>query len=174
MYIASLCNVFFSVKTQKFNNFGLNSIKELVNEKKINYFMIKEGATETFFKESKIFEYRKIYENVEKNNNFVLTKENGFNKVVNNENNVFISEQVIIMNSNDHNSLSDCELMSLDNSIIERGFGIATEIGSHLGLMLNQVLLDLQSEGILDDLKQKWFNNDNNLCDVTKHDFVES
>ncbi|RWS04277.1 glutamate receptor-like protein [Dinothrombium tinctorium] len=167
LYIAQLVNIIQTTNTQK-PPLASRSISDLVGEPEVSFALVKNGSTESLFKESKIFAYNKIFESIELKNFFIESYESGLKRVRSDPNFVFVMEQVA---NDDYQQQLPCDLINIGETVIERGYGLATPIGSHLGLLLNQVLLDLQEEGVLRELRKKWWTK-KILCDVSECVFL--
>ena len=51
----------------------------------------------------------------------------------------------------------DCRLTQVGNTLDNKGYGIATQKGSPLRDLLSTTILKLQTEGVLQNLKNKWW-----------------
>ncbi|XP_065225873.1 glutamate receptor ionotropic, kainate 2-like [Planococcus citri] len=151
-YTANLA-AFLTIETpsEDFTN-----VKELYENPEVEYGLMKNGATETFFMTSSNDLYQKMYQHMKDNADRVITK--------NAEEGVLRAEDVnrkyaFLMESSqiEYEMERHCTLTQVGKPIDSKGYGIAMKKDSwYLGLF-SQSILKMQEEGTLNDLKRKWW-----------------
>ncbi|KAF7642961.1 hypothetical protein LDENG_00247350 [Lucifuga dentata] len=108
----------------------------------------------SFFKNSKIAVYHRIYQHMERKKSYVSGMEEGFRRAQE-ENFAFIGEAVSL----DLAVARYCNLTSSQEVIAMRGYSIAAPLGSPLVKNLTVAILELSESGKLTYLKDKWWAN---------------
>ncbi|XP_041357984.1 glutamate receptor-like [Gigantopelta aegis] len=137
----------------------VESAEDLAKQTDIQYGVINSGSTKSFFQNSKVAVYHRMwsYMTSAQPSVFVNSLEAGIQRVRNsNGKYAFLIESV----TNDYyNARYPCDTMKVGNNLNSNGFGIATPIGSELKDKLNFAVLELRESGILAQWrKHYWFD----------------
>ncbi|KAL3313698.1 hypothetical protein Ciccas_007699 [Cichlidogyrus casuarinus] len=104
----------------------IENIKELANQDKIKFGILKGGSTSAFFENSNIELYMKMFATMNlEQGNFVSSTTEGINKTLN-EPFAFILESPL----NEYYSQVNCELVMLGSLLDPRGYAIGLPVGS--------------------------------------------
>merc|ERR1712110_51569 len=129
------------------------SIEDLIKQD-ISFSCVEGGATERFFKNSKIPEYNQAWNMM---NDFdLMTKNNneGIERFLENPGEfAFLVES----KSADYAMAKHCGLSTVGGNINMRNYGIAVKQGSSYRETLNVALLELMEEGVVSSLENKWW-----------------
>lgn len=134
----------------------INSAKDLVEQKKIQYGTIKSGSTKEFFKTSQVSIYRRIWEVMSQDTSvFVSTTAEAVRRVRNSKGTyAFFLESVM----NDYyNQRKPCNTMKVGENLDSKGYGVATPMNSKLRMSINLAVLILREKGELHKLEKKWW-----------------
>ncbi|XP_037041000.1 probable glutamate receptor isoform X2 [Bradysia coprophila] len=152
LYISQLASNYNSnyYKVEAFRTF-----EELASQDHVVYGCIKGGSTEAFLRDSKHPLYRKMWSRMVEMEPtpFVLTNMEGIERV-RQGNYAFISESSII----EYATSRHCDLHQIGDLITSKGYGLAVQQGSPLRESLSYAILQLQEDGTLSLLKNKWWN----------------
>nr|XP_026689799.1 glutamate receptor ionotropic, kainate 2 isoform X2 [Ciona intestinalis] len=132
----------------------ISSADDLASQTKIKYGMMREGSTRSFFENSKIRTYKKMWNYLIQNEeNFVFNNEEGMARVL-------AGDYAYLMESTTLQYLTaqNCNLTQIGGLLDTIGYGIAT-MESSLRDKLSVSILKLQENGMLDELKLKWWNH---------------
>ncbi|XP_064627648.1 glutamate receptor ionotropic, kainate 2-like isoform X6 [Lineus longissimus] len=134
----------------------IESADDLFKQTDISYGTIAGGSTMTFFKTSDIPVYKRMWEYMSKKEPSVFVKESkeGIEKVEN-ENYAFLMESVMI----DYAVQRKCSLMQVGGLLDSKGYGIGTPIGSPYRDTITLAILELQENGKIQMLYNKWWKN---------------
>lgn len=131
----------------------IESAEDLANQGKIKYGCVESGSTRSFFKESKVTAYKKMYTVMEANPSvYTSSSEKGMEKVLEGDY-AFLMESVTIEYLIERN----CELTQIGGLLDSKGYGIALPAGSPYRSLISSGILRLQETGILHELKEKWW-----------------
>ena len=61
---------------------------------------------------------------------------------------------------------TDCDLLTIGQPFLARDYALGFPLGSQLRKKVNMALLQLQKEEWLEELRQKWWRKEANLCKV--------
>merc|ERR1711892_983418 len=132
------------------------SIEDLAKQNKIKFGVFGGGSSYAFFKNSKSPTIRKIFEAMETFDN-VYTKSNaeGVQKVLDGN-----GEYAYFMESPsaEYATTKNCQLIQVGGLIDSKMYSIALPQGSKYREEVNLALLELNEEGTLDFIKQRWWN----------------
>ncbi|XP_018784604.1 PREDICTED: glutamate receptor ionotropic, kainate 2 isoform X4 [Bactrocera latifrons] len=130
----------------------INSIDDLVAEK-VAYGAKKIGSTREFFEKSGDPRYIKMNEFMNANPKY-LTDSNteGVNRV--DKGYAFLMESTSI----EYHTMRMCNLSKIGNALDEKGYGIAMRKNWPYRDKFNNALLQLQEQGTLEKMKNKWWN----------------
>ncbi|XP_014780672.1 glutamate receptor 2 isoform X2 [Octopus bimaculoides] len=134
----------------------INSAKDLVEQKKIQYGTIKSGSTEEFFQRSQVSIYRRIWDVMSQDTTvFVSNTSKAVERVRNSKGTyAFFLESVM----NDYfNQRKPCNTMKVGENLDSKGYGVATPMNSPLRMPINLAVLVLREKGELHKLEKKWW-----------------
>ncbi|XP_072932394.1 glutamate receptor ionotropic, kainate 2-like [Epargyreus clarus] len=131
-------------------------VRELAeNDLGITYGAKSGGSTFTFFNESKNDLYQSMFKKMMEQE-MPGNNEAGISKVIN-ENYAFFAESTTI----EYTIERVCEVTKVGELLDSKGYGIAMKKGSQYRQALNLALLNLQEEGVLREMKNRWWNEAN-------------
>ncbi|EDW83543.2 uncharacterized protein Dwil_GK13656 [Drosophila willistoni] len=139
----------------------IESASDLAEQTEISYGTLEGGSTMTFFRDSKIGIYQKMWRYMEnrKSNVFVKTYEDGIKRVMEG-NYAFLMESTML----DYAVQRDCNLTQIGGLLDSKGYGIATPKGSIWRDKISLAILELQEKGIIQILYDKWWKNTGDVC----------
>ncbi|XP_031427580.1 glutamate receptor ionotropic, kainate 1 isoform X4 [Clupea harengus] len=130
------------------------SADDLAKQTKIEYGSVRDGSTMTFFKKSKISTYEKMWAFMSSRKNTALLKNNreGITRVL-------TTDYALLMESTsiEYISQRNCNLTQVGGLIDSKGYGVGTPIGSPFRDKVTIAILQLQEEGKLHMMKEKWW-----------------
>ncbi|KAK1786114.1 hypothetical protein P4O66_017842, partial [Electrophorus voltai] len=132
----------------------IGSADDLAKQTKIEYGAVRDGSTMTFFKKSKISTYEKMWAFMSSRKNSALVKNNreGIQRVLS-------TDYALLMESTsiEYISQRNCNLTQIGGLIDTKGYGVGTPIGSPYRDKVTIAILQLQEEGKLHMMKEKWW-----------------
>ncbi|XP_066573855.1 glutamate receptor ionotropic, kainate 3 isoform X2 [Amia ocellicauda] len=132
----------------------VESADDLAKQTKIEYGVVKDGATMTFFKKSKISTFEKMWAFMSSKQNTALVKNNeeGIQRVLR-------ADYALLMESTtiDYVTQRNCNLTQIGGLIDTKGYGIGTPMGSPFRDKISIAILQLLEDGRLHMLKEKWW-----------------
>ncbi|TMW47948.1 hypothetical protein DOY81_006973 [Sarcophaga bullata] len=139
----------------------IESASDLAEQTDISYGTLEGGSTMTFFRDSKIGIYQKMWRYMEnrKSSVFVKTYEEGIRRVMEG-NYAFLMESTML----DYAVQRDCNLTQIGGLLDSKGYGIATPKGSLWRDSMSLAILELQEKGIIQILYDKWWKNTGDVC----------
>ncbi|KAI1298706.1 Glutamate receptor ionotropic, kainate 2 [Halotydeus destructor] len=138
----------------------IESVEDLASQSKIAYGTLESGSTMTFFRDSRIETYQKMWRYMEQRPDvFVSTYDGGVERVLKG-NYAFLMESTML----DYMVQRDCNLTQIGGLLDSKGYGIATPIGSPWRDKISLAILDLQEKGIIQMLYNKWWKNTGMSC----------
>ncbi|XP_017869149.1 PREDICTED: glutamate receptor ionotropic, kainate 2 isoform X5 [Drosophila arizonae] len=139
----------------------IESAADLADQTEIQYGTLEGGSTMTFFRDSKIGIYQKMWRYMEnrKTSVFVKTYEDGIKRVMEG-NYAFLMESTML----DYAVQRDCNLTQIGGLLDSKGYGIATPKGSPWRDKISLAILELQEKGIIQILYDKWWKNTGDVC----------
>ncbi|XP_023158824.1 glutamate receptor ionotropic, kainate 2 isoform X1 [Ceratitis capitata] len=139
----------------------IENAEDLASQTEISYGTLESGSTMTFFRDSIIETYRKMWRNMEnkKATAFTTTYEEGI-KRVNQGNYAFLMESTML----DYIVQRDCNLTQIGGLLDTKGYGIATPKGSPWRDKMSLSILELQEKGDIQILYDKWWKNASDTC----------
>lgn len=133
--------------------YPIESAEDLSKQEKIRYGCLAGGSTEQFFKTSQIPTYMRMWAFMEKNRDvFSSSNEVGQQRVLAG-NYAFLMESASI----EYRVERNCNLTQIGGLLDSKAYGIATRKNSEYRTPLSSAILKLQENGILHDLKEKWW-----------------
>lgn len=132
----------------------IESAEQLAAQSSIAYGTLEGGSTMTFFKDSKIDTYRRMwhYMKTKEPTVFVKNARDGVEKVLAG-NYAYLMESTSI----EYEVQQNCDLMQVGGLLDSKGFGVATPMGSPLRDKLSLAILHLQEDGKVQELYNKWW-----------------
>ncbi|XP_032308070.1 glutamate receptor ionotropic, kainate 2 isoform X3 [Drosophila ananassae] len=139
----------------------IENADDLASQTEISYGSLDSGSTMTFFRDSMIETYKKMWRNMDnkKPSVFTTTYEDGI-KRVNQGNYAFLMESTML----DYIIQRDCNLTQIGGLLDTKGYGIATPKGSPWRDKISLAILELQEKGEIQILYDKWWKNSDETC----------
>lgn len=136
--------------------YPIENAKDLSEQTEIKYGCVESGSTRTFFQDSQIEIYRKIYRFMEDHKTYVRSNEEGKDRVEQG-NFAYFMESTSIEYITERN----CNLTQIGSPLDSKNYGIATRKISNYKkpyrTLLSQAILQLQENGMLHVLKNRWW-----------------
>nr|APC94260.1 ionotropic receptor 3 [Pyrrhalta maculicollis] len=139
----------------------IENAEDLAGQTEIPYGTLESGSTMTFFRDSMIETYKKMWRFMEnrKPSVFVPTYEEGIQKVLDG-NYAFLMESTML----DYIVQRDCNLTQIGAPLDSKGYGIATPKGSPWRDKISLAILELQEKGEIQMLYDKWWKKSGDIC----------
>ncbi|KAJ9579725.1 hypothetical protein L9F63_004651, partial [Diploptera punctata] len=139
----------------------IENAEDLAGQTDIAYGTLESGSTMTFFRDSMIETYKKMWRFMEnkKPSVFVSTYEEGIQRVLEG-NYAFLMESTML----DYTVQRDCNLTQIGGLLDSKGYGIATPMGSPWRDKISLAILELQERGEIQMLYDKWWKNPGDTC----------
>lgn len=136
--------------------YPIENAKDLSEQTEIKYGCVESGSTRTFFQESQIETYRKIYKFMETHKTYVRSNEEGKDRVEQG-NFAFFMESTSIEYITERN----CNMTQIGSPLDSKNYGIGTRkhppYKRPYRTLLSQAILQLQENGMLHVLKNRWW-----------------
>ncbi|XP_044594078.1 glutamate receptor ionotropic, kainate 1-like isoform X1 [Cotesia glomerata] len=135
--------------------------EDLAGQTDITYGTLDSGSTMTFFRDSMIETYKKMWRFMEnkKPSVFVSTYEEGIQRVLQGDY-AFLMESTML----DYIVQRDCNLTQIGGLLDSKGYGIATPMGSPWRDKISLAILELQEKGEIQMLYDKWWKTPGDTC----------
>ncbi|XP_057338872.1 glutamate receptor ionotropic, kainate 2-like isoform X4 [Microplitis mediator] len=139
----------------------IENAADLAEQTEISYGTLEGGSTMTFFRDSKIGIYQKMWRFMEAKRStlFVSSYEEGIKRVLEG-NYAFLMESTML----DYAVQRDCNLTQIGGLLDSKGYGIATPKGSPWRDKISLAILELQEKGVIQILYDKWWKNTGDVC----------
>uniref|UniRef100_A0A1B6DJB2 Glutamate receptor ionotropic, kainate 2 n=1 Tax=Clastoptera arizonana TaxID=38151 RepID=A0A1B6DJB2_9HEMI len=139
----------------------IENAEDLAGQTEITYGTLDSGSTMTFFRDSMIETYKKMWRFMENRKPpvFVSTYEEGIKRVLEG-NYAFLMESTML----DYTVQRDCNLTQIGGLLDSKGYGIATPMGSPWRDKISLAILELQEKGEIQMLYDKWWKNPGDTC----------
>ncbi|XP_039496514.1 glutamate receptor ionotropic, kainate 2 isoform X4 [Drosophila santomea] len=139
----------------------IENAEDLASQTEISYGTLDSGSTMTFFRDSLIETYKKIWRSMDnkKPSAFTTTYEDGIRRV-NEGKYAFLMESTML----DYIVQRDCNLTQIGGLLDTKGYGIATPKGSPWRDKISLAILELQERGEIQMLYDKWWKNTDETC----------
>ncbi|XP_023163443.1 glutamate receptor ionotropic, kainate 1 isoform X2 [Drosophila hydei] len=139
----------------------IENAEDLASQTEISYGTLDSGSTMTFFRDSMIETYKKMWRIMDnkKPMAFTSTYEDGIRRV-NQGNYAFLMESTML----DYIVQRDCNLTQIGGLLDTKGYGIATPKGSPWRDKISLAILELQEKGDIQMLYDKWWKNTDETC----------
>ncbi|XP_045075329.1 glutamate receptor ionotropic, kainate 3-like, partial [Coregonus clupeaformis] len=134
----------------------VDSADDIAKQTKIEYGVVKDGATMSFFKKSKVSTFEKMWAFMSSKQSTSLVKsiEDGIQRVLK-------SDYALLMESTtiDYITRQNCNLTQVGGIIDSKGYGIGTPMGSPYRDKVTIAILNILEDGRLHMLKEKWWSS---------------
>ncbi|XP_054002683.1 glutamate receptor ionotropic, kainate 2 isoform X5 [Hylaeus anthracinus] len=139
----------------------IENAEDLAGQTDISYGTLESGSTMTFFRDSMIETYKKMWRFMEnkKPSVFVPTYEEGIQRVHQGDY-AFLMESTML----DYIVQRDCNLTQIGGLLDSKGYGIATPMGSPWRDKISLAILELQEKGEIQILYDKWWKSPGDTC----------
>ncbi|XP_051862237.1 glutamate receptor ionotropic, kainate 2 isoform X2 [Drosophila albomicans] len=139
----------------------IENADDLASQTEISYGTLESGSTMTFFRDSMIETYKKMWRIMDNKRQlaFTTTYEDGIRRV-NQGNYAFLMESTML----DYIVQRDCNLTQIGGLLDTKGYGIATPKGSPWRDKISLAILELQEKGDIQMLYDKWWKNTDETC----------
>ncbi|XP_020809879.1 glutamate receptor ionotropic, kainate 1 isoform X2 [Drosophila serrata] len=139
----------------------IENAEDLASQTEISYGTLDSGSTMTFFRDSMIETYKKMWRSMDNKNPsaFTTTYEDGIRRV-NQGNYAYLMESTML----DYIVQRDCNLTQIGGLLDTKGYGIATPKGSPWRDKISLAILELQEKGDIQMLYDKWWKNTDETC----------
>ncbi|XP_072316195.1 glutamate receptor ionotropic, kainate 3 isoform X2 [Eucyclogobius newberryi] len=134
---------------------SLDSADDIAKQTRIEYGVVKDGATMSFFKKSKVSTFEKMWAfmSSKPSTSMVKSIEDGVQRVLK-------SDYALIMESTtiDYITRRNCNLTQVGGLFDSKGYGIGTPLGSPYRDKISIAILNILEDGRLHMLKEKWWS----------------
>ncbi|XP_011696328.1 PREDICTED: glutamate receptor ionotropic, kainate 2-like isoform X3 [Wasmannia auropunctata] len=139
--------------------------EDLASQTDIAYGTLDSGSTMTFFRDSMVETYKKMWRFMEnkKPSVFVPTYEEGIQRVLQGDY-AFLMESTML----DYIVQRDCNLTQIGGLLDTKGYGIATPMGSPWRDKISLAILELQEKGEIQILYDRWWKSPGDTCMKTE------
>ncbi|XP_063543877.1 glutamate receptor ionotropic, kainate 2 [Cydia strobilella] len=139
----------------------IQSAADLAAQNSVQYGTLNGGSTMTFFRDSNIDIYQKMWQHMSTTSPpaLVSSYEEGVRRVLQG-NYAFLMESTML----DHRVQRDCNLTQIGGLLDSKGYGIATWKGSPWRDRISLAILELQEKGVIQILYDKWWKNTGDVC----------
>lgn len=140
----------------------IENAEDLASQTEISYGTLDSGTTMTFFRDSLIETYKKMWRFMEnrKPTVFTSTYEEGFRRVLEG-NYAFLMESTML----DYVVQRNCNLTQIGGLLDTKGYGIATPMGSPWRDKISLSILEMQEKGEIQMLYDKWWKKKGDTCE---------
>merc|ERR1719510_42527 len=134
----------------------IESADDLSDQNTIKYGTLIGGSTMTFFRDSKMERYQKMWRYMESHvsETFTESYEEGVNRVLNGSY-AFLGESAML----DYLVQRNCNLTQIGGLLDSKGYGIATPKGSKWRDKISKAILFLQEKGVIQMYYDKWWKS---------------
>ncbi|CAI5440515.1 unnamed protein product [Caenorhabditis angaria] len=142
----------------------IENADDLAAQTKIKYGTLGRGSTMSFFNESKIETYERMWQLMSSQPAlFVSSSKEGIARVKS-------SDYAYLMESSmlEYAVERDCELMQIGGLLDQKGYGIGLPKGSPYRELISTAILRLQEKTELTELKEKWWKDKSIVCEQAK------
>lgn len=133
--------------------YPIESAEDLSAQSEIEYGCVGSGSTRSFFQESSIPTYKRMWSFMSANPHFFVGSNKEGRQRVAKGNYAFLMESASIEYIVERN----CNLTQIGGLLDSKGYGIATKKDSPYRTPLSQAILQLQESGVLHTLKDRWW-----------------
>lgn len=131
------------------------SVEDLAVQEVVQYGTVHGGSTQEFFRQSNVHSYQRMWDYMERTKPtvFVKSTSDGIERVKRGGF-AFLAESPLI----EYATQRDCQLYQVGGLLNKRHFGLAVAKESKYRTIFNQGLLQLQENGVLLQLKKRWWS----------------
>ncbi|XP_054163278.1 glutamate receptor ionotropic, kainate 2-like [Oppia nitens] len=135
--------------------FPIEDAVGLANQDTIKYGCLQSGSTASFFSESNITTYKKMWKHMSSTPGVLMVSNEEAKQTVERSDGkyAFLMESASI----EYTVERDCNLTQIGGLLDSKGYGIATVKDSPVRMPLSQAILQLQESGVLLLLKERWW-----------------
>ncbi|XP_034489026.1 glutamate receptor ionotropic, kainate 2 [Drosophila innubila] len=146
----------------------INSVDDLADRvDDVTYGALKSGSTRKFFMTSDDDRYVRMNKFMTENPHYLTdSNEEGVERVKTSTKYAFLMESTSI----EYNTKRECNLMKIGDALDEKTYGIAMRKNWPHRDKFNNALLQLQEQGVLEKMKNKWWNEVGTGICATKED----
>ncbi|XP_051576568.1 glutamate receptor ionotropic, kainate 3-like [Myxocyprinus asiaticus] len=140
----------------------VDSADDLAKQTKIEYGVVKDGATMSFFKKSRVSTFEKMWAfmSSRQSTSFVKSIEDGIQRVLKSDYSLLMESTTI-----EYVTRRNCNLTQVGGIIDSKGYGIGTPKGSPYRDKITIAILSILEDGRLHMLKEKWWSGSSCLED---------
>ncbi|KAL1501833.1 hypothetical protein ABEB36_007086 [Hypothenemus hampei] len=139
---------------------SIKNVDDLANQNKVKYGMMSNGATQAFFENSNNSLYQRMWAIMKNENPSVFEESNdkGVDRVLNTKNGLyaFFMESPQI----EYERERHCGLTKIGQLLDSKSYGIGMPLGADYRHEINAAVLKLQENGKLNELKEKWWKQE--------------
>uniref|UniRef100_A0A915DN79 Uncharacterized protein n=1 Tax=Ditylenchus dipsaci TaxID=166011 RepID=A0A915DN79_9BILA len=134
----------------------IENADDLARQTKIKYGTLNRGSTMTFFKDSKVETYEKMWKLMESQASlFVTSSKEGIERVKNGDY-AYLMESSML----EYALERDCELIQIGGLLDQKGYAFGLAKGSPYRKPISTTILRLQEKTVLTELKDKWWKKE--------------
>jgi len=139
----------------------IESVEDMAEQSDIAYGTLEGGSTQTFFRDSRIETYQKMWRYMEnkKPSVFVSDYEEGIKRVIESDF-AFLMESTML----DFVVQRNCNLTQIGGLLDSKSYGIGTPKGSPWRDRISLAILELQEKGAIHLLYNKWWKDTGDVC----------
>eukprot|EP00794_Sanderia_malayensis_P008973 gene8973-9931_t len=149
-YTANLAAFF----TKKSMETSIKSLEDLAKQDKINYGVLDGGQTQSFFKNSKLPLYRKMYGQMESRKTFAKSTSSAIQQV-REGGYAYLTEHPMLSY---YNQQQPCNTVLLKNLLEAKSYGLGLRIDSEWTNPLSVQILKLRERGVVEQIRRKWWD----------------
>ncbi|KAL8564048.1 Serine/threonine-protein kinase grik2 [Nucella lapillus] len=133
----------------------IETVEDLAKQTDIRYGTRKSGSTFTFFRDSRIETYQRLYAHMKENpDDMQSSYEAGIERVLEGDYAFFMESTMI-----DYQVQRKCDLMQVGGLLDSKGYGIGTPMNSPYRDKLSMAILELQENGKIQLMYKKWWKD---------------
>ncbi|XP_076467225.1 glutamate receptor ionotropic, kainate 2-like [Babylonia areolata] len=137
----------------------IETVEDLAKQTDIAYGTRKSGSTFTFFRDSRIDVYQRLYSRMKENpDDMQGSYDEGIERVLEGDYAFFMESTMI-----DYQVQRNCDLMQVGGLLDSKGYGIGTPMNSPYRDKLSMAILELQENGKIQLMYKKWWK-DSGTC----------
>eukprot|EP00795_Rhopilema_esculentum_P009215 gene9215-16892_t len=133
---------------------SIKSLEDLAKQDDIAYGVLDGGQTQSFFKNSKIPLYRKMFGQMQTKQSFATSTSSAI-KDVRRGGYAYLTEHPMLSY---HNQQSPCDTVLLRNLLEAKSYGLGLRIDSEWTNPLSVQILMLREKGVVEQMRRKWWD----------------
>ncbi|XP_020899711.1 glutamate receptor 2 isoform X2 [Exaiptasia diaphana] len=150
-YTANLA-AYFTAKNAKST---INSLEDLVSQDKVKYGVLNGGSLYTFFENSKVRTYKKMFARMKTLNTFVPSTKVGVN-ISRQGNFAYLTDQPSL---DYYNQRKPCNTMLVKNLLDAKSYAIGLQRNSEWTNKISVTILELREEGEIEKIRLRWWDD---------------